>query len=62
MGSMSVSSCRCCMFVSCVHPVAVLNAAFCMTKFVNAGRGCKRRPYGRGIPTIWKRYTPELVS
>ena len=26
----SVSSCRC-MFVSCVHPVAVLNAAFCMT-------------------------------
>ena len=31
MGSMSVSSCRCCMFVSCVHPVAVLNATFCMT-------------------------------
>ena len=31
MESMSVSSCRCCMFVSCVHPVAVLNAAFCMT-------------------------------
>ena len=31
MGSVSVSSCRCCMFVSGVHPVAVLNAAFCMT-------------------------------
>ena len=31
MGSVSVSSCRCCMFVSCVHPVAVLNDAFCMT-------------------------------
>ena len=31
MGSMSVSSCRCCMFVSCVHLVAVLNAAFCMS-------------------------------
>ena len=30
MGSVSVSSFRCCMFVSCVHPVAVLNAAFCM--------------------------------
>ena len=29
MGSMSVSSCS--MFVSSVHPVAVLNAAFCMT-------------------------------
>ena len=27
----SVLSCRCCMFVSCVHHVAVLNAAFCMT-------------------------------
>ena len=24
--------------VSCVHPVAVLNVAFCMT--FNAGRGC----------------------
>ena len=31
MGSVSVSSCRRCMFVSCVHPVAILNAAFCMT-------------------------------
>ena len=31
MGSMSLTSCRCCMFVSCVHPVAVLNAAFCMS-------------------------------
>ena len=31
MGSMSVSSCMCCMPVSCVHPVAVLNDAFCMT-------------------------------
>ena len=31
MGSMSVSSCRCCMFVSYVHPVAVLNDEFCIT-------------------------------
>ena len=31
MGSVSVLSCRCCMFVSCVHPVSVLIAAFCMT-------------------------------
>ena len=30
MGRMSVSSCRCCLFGSCVHPVTVLNAAFCM--------------------------------
>ena len=31
MGSGSVSSCRYWMFVSCVHPVEVVNAAFCMT-------------------------------
>ena len=30
-GKCECSSCRCCMFVSCMHPVAVLNAAFCMT-------------------------------
>ena len=28
---MSVSSCRCCMFVYCVHPVAVLSVASSMT-------------------------------
>ena len=28
---MSVSSCRCCMFMFCVHTVAVVNAAFRMT-------------------------------
>ena len=28
VGSVSVSSCRCCISVSCVHPVAVLNDAF----------------------------------
>ena len=47
-GNCECLSCRCCMCVSCVHPVTVLNAAFCMT-FVNVGRGCKTRPYGRGI-------------
>ena len=31
MGSVNVSSCICCMFVSCVHHVTVLNAEFCMT-------------------------------
>ena len=50
MGSVSVSSCRCCMFVSCVHPVAVLNACVLHDlQFVNAGGGCNRRPYRRGI-------------
>ena len=30
-GKCKCSVIRCCMFVSCVHPVAVLNAAFSMT-------------------------------
>ena len=29
-GKYECSSCRCCVFVACVHPVAVLNAAICM--------------------------------
>ena len=28
IGSMLVSSCRCCLLVSCVHPVAILSAVF----------------------------------
>ena len=54
MVSMCVS-CRCCMFVSCVHHVAVLIQCCILhdLQFVNAGRGCK---------TIWKRHTPEPVS
>ena len=34
MRSMSVWSCRCCMFVSCVHRLAVLNAEFYMTSLL----------------------------
>ena len=30
-GNYDYFSCRWCMFVSCVHPVAVVNFAFCMT-------------------------------
>ena len=30
MGSTCVSSCRCCVFVSVVHPVAILSAVFCV--------------------------------
>ena len=35
----SLSSCRCYMFVSCVHPQCCVQHVF---QFVNAGRGCKR--------------------
>ena len=30
MGSVCVSSCRCCVFVPFVHPVAILSAVFCV--------------------------------
>ena len=30
MGNMCVSSCRCCVFVSVIHPVAILSAVFCV--------------------------------
>ena len=30
MGSVCVSSCRCCVFVSVVQPVAILSAVFCV--------------------------------
>ena len=30
MGRVCVSSCRCCVFVSVVHPVAILSAVFCV--------------------------------
>ena len=46
MGSVSVSAYRCCVCVSCVHPVAILNATFCMTcsllMLVEDGRGIPR--------------------
>ena len=52
---MSVSSCRC-MFVSCVHPVAVLNAVFCMTcsllMLIEGERGDHmKEAYSRAGPT-----------
>ena len=50
---MSVSSCRCCMFLSCVDPVAVFNAAFCMTCSLLMVVEDERRPYGRGILQSW---------
>ena len=30
MGRVCVSSCRCCVFVSVTHPVAILSAVFCV--------------------------------
>ena len=30
MDNVRVSSCRCCVFVSVMHPVAILSAVFCV--------------------------------
>ena len=30
MGRVCVLSCRCCVFVSVIHPVAILSAVFCV--------------------------------
>ena len=54
-GKYDVLSCICCMFVSCVHPMAVLNAAFCMTcsllMLVEDARGdhMEQRTYRRSL-------------
>ena len=51
MGSVSVSSCRCCMFV--VLCASCGSSQCCVLhdlQFVNAGRGCNRRPYRRWSP------------
>ena len=69
MGSVNVSSCRCCMFVSCVHPVAVLNAAFCMTcsllMLVKDARGMlqnRSHNYLVGIYECLLLFTPSCCS
>ena len=52
MGSMSVLSCICYMLYVCVLCASCGNSQCCILhdlQFVNAGRGCKGRPYGRGI-------------
>ena len=57
MGSMSVSSCVCCMIVSCVHTVVVLNAAFCMTcsllMLVEDARGDHMEEAPNGTANTW---------
>ena len=49
MGNVSVSSCRCCMFVFGLYCGSSQYCVLNDLQFVNAGRGCKMRPYGRGI-------------
>ena len=50
MGSMSVSADVVCLCLVCILWQLSMLHDF---QFVNAGRGCKRRPYGRGIFQSW---------
>ena len=51
--SMSVSSCRCCMFVSCVHPAAVLMTCILLTLVEDARGNHMEEAYSRaGIMTV----------
>ena len=58
MGSVSVLSCRCCMFVSCVHPVAVLNTVFCTEMlwmcvlYVSFGSKVRPRTFLGALPWV----------
>ena len=53
MGSMSVLSCRCMFCVLCASCGSSQCCVLHDLQFVNAGRRCKRRPYGRGILQSW---------
>ena len=61
MGSMSVSSCICCIFVCWVHPVSVLNAEFCMTcsllMLVDNVRGDQEAQHMAPNDTAYKRWS-----
>ena len=55
----SVSSCICCMFVSCVHPVCILwQFPMLNSAWLSVCQCCSRMQE----VTIWKRHIPEAVS
>ena len=57
MGSVCVSSCRCC--VSVVHPVAILSAVFCVICSLLMFVSDATRPYG-GLIYIYGRLLHRL--
>ena len=59
MGSMSVASCRCCMFMARVHVVVALNAEVCMT-YSLLMLVDDASPYGRDI--LYIRYNDYLIA
>ena len=41
------------MLYVCVLCASCGSSQCCILQFVNSGRGCKRRPYGRGLLQSW---------
>ena len=66
MGSMCVSSCRCCVFVSVVHPVAILNAVFCvicsLLMFVSDAIGDHMVETSSSMGLVMALYVARMVS
>ena len=66
MGSVCVSSCRCCVFVSVVHPVSILSAVFCvicsLLMFVSDAIGDHMVEMYSSMGLVMTVYVPRIVS
>ena len=66
MGSVCVSSCRCCVFVSVVHPVAILSAEFCvicsLLMFVSDAIGDYMMETYSSMGLVMALYVAKIVS
>ena len=66
MGRVCVSSCRCCVFVSVVHPVAILSAVFCvicsLLMFVSDGSGDHMVETYSSMDLVMALYVTMIVS
>ena len=66
MGRVCVSSCRCCVFVSVVHPVAILSAVFCvicsLLMFVSDASGDRMVETYSSMGLVMALYVAMIVS
>ena len=66
MGSMCVSSCRCCVLVSVVHPVAIMGEVFCMIcsllMFVSDASGDHMVEMYSSMGLVMALYVASIVS
>ena len=66
MGSVCVSSCRCCVFVFVLHPVAILSAVFCvicsLLMFVSDASGDHMAETYSSMGLLMVLYVARIVS